>query len=137
MSHSSAKAFTVGPTGPIGPTGAVGPTGPQGVTGATGPIGTVMNTGSSIVDFGSTPGTNITSVIVTGQTNILSTSSVSVFIMPDSTVSGALGHNAEEHKIVPIRLTAGNIVQGVGFTIYAETDWRLTSTFKVRWVWIQ
>jgi hypothetical protein len=60
---------------------------------------------------------------------------VEAFMMADSTVSGSVGHNAEEHKLVPIRLVCGNISAGVGFTIWAETEWRLTSTFQVRWVW--
>lgn len=50
--------------------------------------------------------------------------------------ASAYGHNAEEHKLVPIKLTCGSIVVGTGFTIWAETEWRLTSTFQVRWVWV-
>ena len=53
-----------------------------------------------------------------------------------SNTTSAYGHNAEEHKLVPLQLTCGNVVAGTGFTIYAETEWRLTSTFQVRWVWV-
>jgi hypothetical protein len=134
MSQGSAKAFGEGPTGATGATGPAGPTGPSGPTG---PQGTVMYDGYAIIDFGGIPGTNIVSTVVTGQTNILTTSMVNLFMMADTTVSGALGHNAEEHKIVPIKLTAGNFLAGTGFTIYAETEWRLTSTFKVRFIWLQ
>ena len=51
--------------------------------------------------------------------------------------TSAHGHNAEEHKWMASKmgLTCGNIVPGVGFTIYAETEYRLTSTFQVRWAW--
>jgi len=136
MSHGSAKALATGPVGPIGATGATGPTGATGATGATGPMGTVTVSGSAIIDFGPVPGKNITSVTVTGQTNILNTSNIYIFMMSDSTVSNSLGHNSEEHMFVPIKLTAGNIVEGISFTIYAETEFRLTSTFKVRWLWI-
>jgi hypothetical protein len=92
-------------------------------------------TGTATIDFGAAPGTNVTSVVVTGQTGILSGSFAEAFMMADSTVSGATGHNAEEHKLVPIKLTCGSVVAGTGFTIFAESSWRLTSTFQVRWVW--
>lgn len=137
MSQGSAKSLTQGPTGPTGPTGPQGPIGLTGATGPTGPQGTVMNSGTAVLDFGTVPGANTTSVNVIGQTNILLTSTVHVFLMSDTTVSGATGHNVEEHKLVPLRLSAGNIVAGTGFTIYADTDWRLTSTFQVRWSWTQ
>lgn len=94
-----------------------------------------MATGSATIDFGAVPGTNITSLVITGQAGILVGSLAEAFMMADSTVVGAAGHNAEEHKLVPIKLTCGNIVAGTGFTIWAETEWRLTSTFQVRWVW--
>lgn len=91
--------------------------------------------GTAIVNFGSPPGTNIVSVVVTGQSAILAGSLAEAFMMADTTVTGSAGHNAEEHKIVPMNLRCGSVVPGVGFTIYAETEWRLTSTFMVRWVW--
>ena len=134
MSQGSAKAFGEGPQGIQGEQGIQGIQGEQGIQG---PQGTVMYDGYAIVDFGSVPGTNIVSTVITGLANILTTSMVNLFMMADTTVSGSVGHNAEEHKIVPIKLTAGNIVPGTGFTIYAETDWRLTSTFKVRYMWLQ
>jgi hypothetical protein len=56
-------------------------------------------------------------------------------MMADTTVSGAAGHNAEEHKLLPIKLTCGALVAGTGFTIFGVTEFRLTSTFQVRWVW--
>ena len=133
MAQGAAKSTVgaQGATGVQGPQGATGTIGPQG------PQGSFIVTGQSVVNFGNTPGTNIVTVNVTGQTGILSTSTVSAFMMADSTVSGAYGHNAEEHKIVPVKLTCGNISVGTGFTIYAETDWRLDSIFNVRWIWSQ
>ena len=124
----------------VGAQGATGVQGPQGATGTIGPQGPqgwFIVSGQSVVNFGNTPGTNVVITNVTGQTGILSTSTVSVFMMADSTVSGTYGHNADEHQIVPIKLTAGNIAVGTGFTIYAETEWRLDSTFIVRWLWSQ
>lgn len=121
-----------GPMGAAGYTGMMGPTGPMGPAGAD---GSQITTGQATINFGSAPGTNIVSVVVTGQTGILTTSTVSAFMMADTTVSGASGHNAEEHKFAQIKFTCGNIVAGTGFTIWAETEWRLTSTFNVRWMW--
>ena len=95
----------------------------------------MSQTGTAIIDFGAPPGTNIASIVITGQTAIVAGSLVEAWMMSDSTAVGAVGHNEPEHRIVPIKLTCGDIVPGVGFTIWAETDWRLTSTFQVRWVW--
>ena len=135
MSQGSAKSFTQGPTGPTGSIGLTGSTGATGPQGATGPVGTAFYTGQATIDFGSAPGTNTTSIVVTGQTNILTTSTISSFIMGDSTASGSIGHNADEHSMVPITLTADTIVVGTSFTINAVSQWRLESTFIVRWVW--
>jgi hypothetical protein len=133
MSQGSARALGVGATGATGATGPVsttpGPTGPSG--------GTIVYTGNAILNFGSAPGANTTSVVVTGQTEILTTSTVQCFIMGDTTVSGATGHNVQEHEIVPIVVSATSLVAGTGFTITAFTDWRLTSTFEVRYSWTQ
>ena len=87
--------------------------------------------GSAVLDFGATPGTNVVLTTVVGQTGILAGSSVTVWMMPEATAT----HNAYEHAVVPIKLTGGDIVPGVGFTIRAVTDWRLDGTFNVRWAW--
>jgi hypothetical protein len=91
-----------------------------------------MATGSTTINFGSAPGTNFVSASITGQGSIASNSYIEAFLMSEATVD----HNDYEHCIVPIRLTCGNIVAGTGFTIFAVTDWRLTGTFNVRWVWV-
>jgi hypothetical protein len=45
-------------------------------------------------------------------------------------------HNIEEHRLVPIRLAADTIVDGVGFTIHGATvDLTLTGLWSVRWSW--
>ena len=94
--------------------------------------GSTIATGNVLVDFGSAPGTNIVTTTITGQTAIVSTSKVKAVVMLDSTAT----HNSYEHMIAPIKLTCGNIVNGVGFDIYAVTDWRLTGTFNITWEWI-
>jgi hypothetical protein len=89
--------------------------------------------GLSILDFGSAPGTNFVTASISVPT-ILSSSAAEAFFMGDSTVSGSFGHNSYEHLIAPIKLVC-SVSSGVGFTIFATSDCRLTSTFVVRWVW--
>ncbi len=91
--------------------------------------------GTATIDFGAAPGSNATSVVITGQASIGVGSLCEAWMMADTTASGASGHNEEEHKLVPIKLTCGAIAAGVGFTIFAVSEFRLTSTFQVRWVW--
>lgn len=89
-------------------------------------------TGTATLDFGSTPGTNIATVDVTGQASIGANSHVEAFLMgSDSTAT----HNAYEHAIVPMIIRIITVVAGTGFTIQGATDWRLNGTFKVRWAW--
>lgn len=92
-----------------------------------------MATGTATIDFGATPGSDMTSVVVSGQTTISASSLVEAFMMAETTTD----HNAEEHMIVDLKLTCGNIVPGSSFTIYAKSIdcLRLTGTFKVKWVW--
>lgn len=90
-----------------------------------------MPVGTATIDFGAAPGKNTTSVVVTGQSTIQSTSFIEAFLMYEATAD----HNAEEHLMVPLRLRCGTIVASTGFTIYAETELRLTKTFTVRWIW--
>lgn len=89
-------------------------------------------TGATEVDFGAAPGTNIVQTVVTGQADILAGSSVDAFLMAESTTD----HNAYEHIIVPLQIIASEIVPGVGFTINAISDLRLTGKFVVRWSWV-
>lgn len=88
--------------------------------------------GNATLDFGAAPGTNIATVNVTGQTGISNTSGVEAYLMGLDTTAD---HNAVEHSIVPLRLSCTAITAGTGFTIQGSSDWRLTGTFKVRWVW--
>ena len=85
-----------------------------------------------MVDFGTAPGTNIAATVVTGQTDILAGSSVDAFLMAEPTTD----HNAYEHIIVPLQIIASDIVPGVGFTINAISDLRLSGKFAVRWSWV-
>lgn len=71
--------------------------------------------GQTTVDFGAFPGSSDTSVTVTGQAGILVGSLVEAWIRPEATAD----HSADEHVFETIRVVAGNVVAGTGFTIYA------------------
>lgn len=88
--------------------------------------------GSTTVDFGAFPGGSDTSAAVTGQAGILSGSLVEAWISPVATAD----HNADEHWVEELQVTAGNVVAGTGFTIYARTrNVRLHGLWSVGWVW--
>lgn len=74
-------------------------------------------TGTTEVDFGAFPGSLLTSVNVTGQGDIQSTSLVEAWLFPVATEE----NTADEHLIAAgkMEVIAGNISDGVGFTIYA------------------
>jgi len=90
-------------------------------TWATPPGGSSANVGTTTVNFGSFPGCSDTSVSVTGQAGILAGSVVNAWIYPSSTAD----HTADEHIVETIQVYAGNIVAGVGFTIYARNTSQL------------
>lgn len=90
--------------------------------------------GTATLDFGSDPGSNEASIIVTGQSAILATSKVEAFVMGDDTTAS---HTASDHKYFPAlaSLTCGTPTASTGFTIYARSIHKLTGAFAVRWVW--
>jgi len=73
--------------------------------------------GSTTVDFGVHPGGSDTSVAITGQPSIVSGSLVEAWLYPVDTAD----HSADEHIMAKgfLGVTAGLIVAGTGFTIYA------------------
>lgn len=72
--------------------------------------------GSTTVDFGAFPGKSDTSVAITGQAAIdSSTSLVEAWLYPVATAD----HSADEHLVENVKIIAGNVVTGTGFTIYA------------------
>lgn len=91
-----------------------------------------MPFGTGTLAFGAAPGTNCLEVVITGEAGIISGSQVEAYLMADATVD----HNAVEHAIVPITLRCGAISPGVGFTVYASSEWRLTGDFTFHWVWV-
>ena len=71
--------------------------------------------GTTTVDFGAFPGKSDASVAVTGQAAIVAGSLVEAWIRPADTAD----HLHDEHLVETIRVVAGSIVAGTGFTIYA------------------
>ena len=89
--------------------------------------------GSTTVNFGAFPGNIDTTATVTGQTGILATSVIDVFV----TATATADHSIDEHWVDTPLVVAGNIVPGVGFTIYAisrdgGTDY---GQYTVQWMW--
>ena len=90
--------------------------------------------GSATLDFGALPGGGVASVAVTGQTGILLTSRVKIWLQAEASAD----FNATEHSLIfasRMGLSAGNIIAGAGFTIFAETELRLAGKITVRWEW--
>jgi len=90
--------------------------------------------GEAVIAFGAAPGTNIAETTVTGQTDIPAGAYVEAWFMGDSTAD----HNGYEHaRILPLKvsLAAENVVAGVGFTLVAASEMRITGDVKCRYVW--
>lgn len=88
--------------------------------------------GSAVLDFGAAPGTNTVETVV--STAIPAGASVRAWFQSE----GNADHNEIEHRLIfPSRvgLTCGAITNGVGFTVYAETELRLTGDVTCRWQW--
>ena len=90
--------------------------------------------GVAELDFGAFPGSNETSVAITGQTEITSGSSAESWIMADDTTTD---HTASDHKYAHtlMGITCGSVVAGTGFTIYGRSIHKMQGKFAVRWVW--
>lgn len=70
------------------------------------------------IDFGAFPGKSDASLDITGQTGIDSASVVTAWLQPADTDD----HTADEHRLETISVMAGNVIPGVGFTIYATNN---------------
>ena len=111
----------------------LGATSPDGIGGATLPnTRTTTTVNTQIVPAYPVPGTNTASTTVTGLTAFTDTDTVQTWLMADSTSD----YNSYEHKLAPLQIRVKNPITGVGFTIEAVTDFRLTGTFKVRYAFI-
>lgn len=97
-----------------------------------------MPVGSTTIDFGNAPAKETqTTVAVTGQTAILSTSKVEVWMMPVA-LAGANGHSEDEHMVENLKFTVpvSTIIAGTGFTIQGECTLGTTNgKYTIQWVW--
>lgn len=93
-----------------------------------------MPRGVATIDFGAFPGSNEASVVVTGQTAILSDSVIEPFIMSETSAD----YTANDHRYIGLfaKFTCGDIVAGTGFTIFGISTEKLTGRFSIRWVWV-
>lgn len=89
--------------------------------------GTVVTAGTTTVNFGAFPGSSDTSVTITGQASIVAGSTVFAWLR----YADSADHLADEHLLETIRVTAGNIVAGSGFTIYAANSSQLNEPLAV------
>lgn len=87
--------------------------------GSGGPGG--ANVGTATLDFGAFPGASDASVAVTGQAAMVAGSVVNAWLRPVATAD----HSADEHWLETIRVMAGNILAGIGFTIYGVNNSQL------------
>jgi hypothetical protein len=84
--------------------------------------------GTSTIDFGAFPGASDTSLDVLGIGAIPATAVVHAWLQP----AGTADHLADEHLVESLRVFAGNVVAGVGFTIYARNDSQLNEPLEYR-----
>lgn len=76
----------------------------------------VTTTGTATADFGTFPGTTMTSVAVAGQAGILVGSTVKAWIRASATAD----HTADEHIVLAslVDVVVADVTAGVGFTIH-------------------
>lgn len=92
--------------------------------------GTTVYSGTAEIDFGA--GKTDAKVVITGQTGILATSNLGVHIR----VAATTNNTADNHWVEPLTIVAGNIVPGVGFTIYGNCHQnRAHGKYNVSWNW--
>lgn len=87
-------------------------------------------TGLATLDFGA--GTSDVALAVTGQAGIPAGAVVIASLSGATTAD----HSAEEHALEELDVVAGNVVAGVGFTIYGKTrNVALRGQWRVAWSW--
>jgi hypothetical protein len=91
-------------------------------------------TGSALLNFSASPGSNEASVSVTGLTTISATSKADAFVMGDDSTTD---HTAADHRYLAmlIGLTCGTPTAGTGFTIYGRSEHKIEGQVAVRFVW--
>lgn len=89
-----------------------------------------MATGTATIDFSS--GLAETSVAVTGQTAILSTSQAGCALRSEATVLNSV----DDIYIDPVDVEIAELTAGTGFTILARArNGKSFGTYKIDWAW--
>jgi hypothetical protein len=93
-----------------------------------------MPVGLATLDFGLISDPHVeASIDVTGQTTILDTSKLDAWVRLVATPE----HSVDEVRIEALKIKAGNIIAGQGFTVYGEClNGRTYGTYTIEWVWI-
>jgi hypothetical protein len=107
----------------------------QKVNGAKGDTGAAggLTTGIATIDFGVFPGANEASVVVTGQSSILSGSAPSAQIM--AVANGATTADDAAYVSTLCGVACGAPTAASGFTINARSEHKLQGPVSVRWFW--
>lgn len=93
--------------------------------------------GTTTIDFGSYPGNPDATRTITSQAGINANAVLEAWIIATATDD----HSIDEHRINPPTLTAGNILPGVGFTVYGLAndspggDQLAYGVWSIAWRW--
>lgn len=90
--------------------------------------------GLAVIDFGTFPGSNEASLVITGEAGIVAGSIVDAWIVIKATAD----HTENDHAYAAALagVAAGTIVGAAGFTIHARSEQKLQGTFNVAWAWV-
>lgn len=88
--------------------------------------------GTALLNFGAFPGNSNISLDITGQSGLLASSIVDAWILPANTTD----HSIDEHIVHSPEIFAGNIIAGIGFTIYGLANNGLSyGVWNIGWRW--
>jgi hypothetical protein len=88
--------------------------------------------GTAVLDFGAAPGANSEASLAVAAAGIAAGSSVEAWIRHEATAD----HTLDEVRFENVKILAGGINAGVGFTIYGEVlKGCVWGRFNVDWVW--
>ncbi len=88
--------------------------------------------GTATLDFGAAPGANSETSVAVASAAILAGSLVEAWVRHEATAD----HTLDEVRFENIKILAGSIDPGVGFTIYGEVlAGRVWGRFSIVWVW--
>lgn len=95
-----------------------------------------MASGTAILDFGAFPGASDAKTVIVGQSTITASANIEPWIRRAATAD----HSEDEHSMTSMLVSAGDIVPGIGFTIYGVSDepfeTLLVGQYSVGWAWL-